>query len=222
MRASYYEAKDQILSLYVAPYMIIGAAFLKLYQQCGDLRFLCFLSSSQASRKVVRALQQNLQSDLKDLLAFDLALAVNPVRAIESTWPVSEKNQEVWKLFHRHLQATGQDIWLEQHQFETAHHMLKKFVLECKNPWSFIVHMSPPSLQQVGLSGKRFLSNFAPTIFGVNSTLDKLLLARIPVRDWLKLTCCCSQLRANVWMFLWDHPISACNEGDDGLLYVSF
>lgn len=172
---------------------------LKLYRRCGDLRLLCFLPANKAERK-------KLNDKMQNLIVFDLLLSVNAKKTIEEVWVVSERNQEIWDVYANHLISTKQDIQLRPHQFEMAHHMLKKYVTECSHVWHFIVRMDLNCMEQIGYyAANRGVCS--RSIFG-DVTLDKLLLSYIPLRALMTMTQCSSQTRLRIWLFLWQHPIS--------------
>jgi len=217
----YYYTKNDVLELRLAPYMVPSQKLRKLYMRFGDLRFLCLLPKDKPERAKIR----EPLDFIGHLLVFDLMLSLNPIAVVEAVWPVSSANQARWQhysrsmlaccYYHRLILTTDQDIWLPQGQFELTHHMLKKFLVDCQHPWTFVVRMDMNCIEQVGRFGA--LHDVEPaSIFG-DVNLDKFIVSLISVRDLMTIARCSKSHRLRVWLFLLHHPPSQYQRLDDVL-----
>lgn len=211
-RNTYYSAKDTLLEIQAAPYMVMDdERRAKLYHSCGDIRFLSLLPSNHATRLLCADLLETkqLSEPMLDMLWFDLALTCNPIKTISTIWPISATNGASWQSYSSHVVTTKTDVQLDPREFEMAHHMLKKYLLECRgNPWCFIVRMDMSCMNQIGRYGNLCRRSMPPTpIFGNDTTLDRCIVPHIPISDLMTMTRCSQAMRINIWHFLWKHGI---------------
>lgn len=231
-------AKDDVLSGQVAPYFFMNCGlteqqqqcFVELYKSLGDLRLYCFVVSSKRPKKIVNCLHHDI---IESLLLFGLEIRLNPKKVISDLWPV--KRKDLWDSYTKHLVEMERDIWIEKDEYETCHHMFKKFVLESQsNEWHFIVKIDGHNLDKVYRYGEVLLPTvdldaslrymFFPTKGNVpkdcSIDLMKKVLTFFSIRELLQLTLVSKNMRRCIWLYLYRNGyesfsmVDACGEID--------
>lgn len=148
------------------------------------------------------------RNDLYFLFAFSLALSLNPKKTIEQLCPVKREQRASWDSYCDSLLRRGIDTQLRHDQYSMAHHLMKKYVMECgaSNAWRFCVKLDSSGLAVAILIGAQNVPETSSFIFHPSPMLDKLVLLYLNLHDVLMLASLSVEMRFRVWMFLWLNP----------------